>query len=99
MRRRYVYITPAIHLVASLYAAIGFYVGDAPTHVVRMWNALTFADFPVSVIGILLTWGQKWLAMAWMVVAGTLWWYFLSLCVRKYVLWVASEKNEPDMEH
>jgi len=82
-RGPHVYLLPAIHLLVSLYATVGFYLEDTPAHPVRVWNALTFVDFPVSIVGILLTWGPRWVALAWMVVAGTFWWYFLSLCVRK----------------
>ena len=97
MRSHYIYIAPAIHLCVSLYATVGFYFEHAPEHPIWVLNVLTFLDFPVSIVGILLTWGPKFLAAAWMVIAGTLWWYFLSRCGRRYVRWLGSETGNPNV--
>ncbi len=40
---------------------------------------LTFLDFPISLVALALVWKYSTLAVAWILVVGTFWWYLLSL--------------------
>jgi hypothetical protein len=40
--------------------------------------ALNIADFPISLVALALSLHHGTLAWIWMVVVGTLWWYFLA---------------------
>jgi hypothetical protein len=44
------------------------------------------ADLPVSVVCYILGWKFPFFAQLWLVVVGTLWWYYLSLAVER-LLW------------
>jgi hypothetical protein len=43
-----------------------------------VFEFLWVADLPVSIVGFALAWQHRVLAMLWMTLVGTLWWYALS---------------------
>jgi hypothetical protein len=43
-----------------------------------VWIYIMVADLPISFVAYGLAWQHGGLAATWIVVAGTLWWYFLS---------------------
>ena len=43
----------------------------------RVWTYLVLLDLPISIVSIGLAWQHSALAVAWLVVVGTLWWYVL----------------------
>jgi hypothetical protein len=76
-RRRWVYILPVIHLCACLTSLIGYAVPS-----LQYWGiAFTFIllfDLPISGVAYALVWKFPTIAVMWIFVVGTLWWYFLS---------------------
>ena len=78
--RRWVYILPGIHFCFALTTIVGFWAQHLPTWSSRAWDILFFVDFPVSVGMIIFAWGPEFLSPAWVLIACTWWWYFLSVC-------------------
>jgi hypothetical protein len=50
------------------------------------------ADLPVSVVSYILGWKFGFLAQLWLVIAGTLWWYCLSIAVERLVLRISATR-------
>lgn len=74
---RWVYVLPILHLGVCSLALVGFVV-PALQPLGIAFESLWVADFPFSIVGFILAWQHPALAMIWMVVVGTLWWYALS---------------------
>jgi hypothetical protein len=76
-RSRWVYFLPALHLCACLTMAVAYFAPNLD-YLAIVWTYLMMTDFPISLVAIGLAWKYAALAVAWMVVVGTLWWYLLS---------------------
>ncbi len=74
---RWVYVLPILHLCVCSLALIGFVIPALQPWAI-VFELLWIADFPFSIVGFILAWQHPALAMIWMVVVGTLWWYALS---------------------
>ena len=74
---RWIYLLPILHLCVCSLALVGFVI-PALQPLAIAFAFLWVADFPFSVVGFILAWQHPALAMIWMVVVGTLWWYALS---------------------
>jgi hypothetical protein len=77
---RLLFVLPALHfciyafsLVAQLFPSLQF-LGIVGTFVMA-------ADLPVSLVAYGLAWKFPILASAWILVAGTVWWYLLSRAI------------------
>ena len=73
---RWVYLLPMIHLAVSS----GCYVLTlipGVSFMAFLWTLILALDLPVSLLTYLI--GQRYpgLAVAWIILAGTLWWYLL----------------------
>jgi hypothetical protein len=87
IRRRavFIYTLPGIHLCVSLFATIGYYAQHAPRLAGQAWDILAVIDFPISFVALVLAWQHGILADIWVIVAGTLWWYCLSIGIIRLV--------------
>ena len=77
-RSRWVYLLPTIHLFACLVSYIGLVIPSLQ-YVGILFTFILLADLPVSALTYALGWKYGALAVIWIFVAGTLWWYLLSL--------------------
>jgi len=71
------YWLPLAHLSLCIMAMSGFVVPQLQFLGILM-IFVNIADLPISLVAFALSFGHDALAWAWMVVVGTLWWYFLS---------------------
>ena len=84
LSKHWVFILPAIHLCTCLVFLFGFIVRVPAVQYVaaRVWEFTLLADLPISLVAIGLAWHYGLLATMWIVIVGTLWWYFLSWSAR-----------------
>ena len=75
---RWVYLLPALHLGACFFALLTYLLPPGLQFLAIVWTYIMLADLPVSFLAYLLAWQYGGLAMIWILVAGTLWWYLLS---------------------
>jgi hypothetical protein len=78
----WVYFLPAVHLAACLTLPIGYLVPSL-SHIAIMWTFVMIADLPISLVAYFLAWHFSVLAALWIFLAGSAWWYFLSLQLLK----------------
>jgi hypothetical protein len=71
-----VYWLPLIHFVVCITAMLGYVVPPLQFLGILMMF-VNIADFPISLVALALSFHYEALAWIWMVVVGTLWWYFL----------------------
>jgi hypothetical protein len=77
-----VYWPPLIHLAICLVSMLGYLVPSLQFLGI-LGSLLTIADFPLSIVTMMLAYSQHGeLAAVFEVVVGTLWWYFLSWMVQ-----------------
>ena len=76
---RGVYVVPLVHLTIYFAALAGMLLPSLSWFDI-LPSVLMLADFPiVSAVTFMLVWGHPVLSTIWMGIAGTLWWYLLSL--------------------
>ena len=73
-----IYIPPLIHLGICAVALLAYVLPQQLQFLGILWVILNIIDFPVSIVAIAAAWANGVLAGAWIIVVGTLWWYFLS---------------------
>lgn len=73
----WIYFLPILHFCACLMSTLRFFVPGL-RYLSVMWDFVVRADFPISLVTDALTLKFASLAAIWIVVAGTLWWYFIS---------------------
>jgi hypothetical protein len=76
-RSQWIYFLPALHLCACFTMFVGYFAPNWP-YLPRVWTYLMVLDFPISVVAVFVAWKYSSLAVAWLVVVGTFWWYVLS---------------------
>lgn len=81
-RRRWVYILPTIHFVACLVAMSG-YVIPALSFLGIIHEFINLIDLPISLVAFVLMFHNDALTELWILVAGTLWWYLLSILIER----------------
>jgi hypothetical protein len=74
---RWVYILPTIHLSACLISMAGSVIPDLGFLGI-IWVFILLVDLPVSAIFYALVWKHGTIGVVWVVVTGTLYWYWLS---------------------
>lgn len=74
---RWVYLLPILHLCACLISMVGYLVPSLQ-YLGIVWTGIMLVDLPISLVAFALAWKYSALAAAWILVAGTLWWYLLS---------------------
>src|ERR1700722_12232906 len=73
---RWVYLLPLIHFCASI-ASYGLARIPGLQAFAFVLELIFWMDLPISIP--VLVWNHEFLAMAWIVSAGTAWWYLVSL--------------------
>lgn len=76
-----VYWLPLMHFLVCIMAMSGFLVPQLQFLGILM-TFVNIADLPISFVAFALSFHHDALAWIWMVVVGTLWWYFLSWAVQ-----------------
>jgi hypothetical protein len=74
-----------IHLFACVVSLAGVYVSalsDLQSLGALLWILIVICDLPISAVVFGFTGQHPALAMGWILVAGTYWWYILSRAVR-----------------
>ena len=74
---RWIYFLPVLHLFTYMVSMIGQVVPSL-SYLGLVSTYLMYVDFPISLVALALVWKYSALAAAWILVAGTLWWYLLS---------------------
>ncbi len=83
MRMRWVHIVPLVHLLVC-FSALSAYILPALQSLGILFTVLVVADFPIFGVYIAMAVGNHGAAaIVWLVVAGTLWWYFLCRVAEK----------------
>jgi hypothetical protein len=78
---RSVYIPPLIHIGICAVALVAYVLPPQLQFLGILWVILNIIDFPVSLVAMAAAWANGVLAGAWIIVIGTLWWYFLSVSI------------------
>ena len=73
---------PALHLTACLIGLVG-YVLPYLQPLGIIWVFVMLIDLPVSAIAHAISWNHQIVAATWIIVAGTAWWYLLSLGIQR----------------
>jgi len=77
-----VYVLPLAHLALALVAYSGYLIPPLQFLGI-LGSVLTIVDFPLSMVAFVLSFKSNALAVTWIFVVGTCWWYFLSLVGQK----------------
>jgi hypothetical protein len=81
---RWVYLLPVLHLSACLISMVGHVIPSLQSLGI-IWVGITLVDLPVSAPAYVLAWWNGPLTVIWIVVAGTLWWYFVSRVIERLI--------------
>jgi hypothetical protein len=73
------YIPPLVHLAICAVALLAYVLPPQLQFLGILWVILNVVDFPVSGVSMAIAWQNGVFAGAWIIVVGTLWWYFLSI--------------------
>jgi hypothetical protein len=87
------YVLPFIHLLACLVSYIGLVVPSLQFLGI-LFSLILLADLPISILAYALGWRYSALAVIWILVAGTLWWYLLGRGVQALFLGF-THRNDP----
>ncbi len=91
---RWVYLLPLLHLCACLTSYVGLLVPSLQ-HLGILFTFVQLADLPISLPAYFLGWKYSTLAVIWIFVAGTLWWYLLGRGVQALLVRFVRRK-EPE---
>jgi hypothetical protein len=73
---RWVHFLPILHLCACLISYVGLLLPSLQNLLI-LFTFVLLADLPISLPTYFLGWKYPALAVIWIFVAGTFWWYFL----------------------
>ncbi len=83
--RRWVYLFSLTHLCACLVLIPGYVIPNLHYWGI-LWTFITNADLPISIVASVLAFsGNSTLAVVWIFVVGTFWWYVLG-CALEFVI-------------
>jgi hypothetical protein len=68
---------PVLHVCACFISYVGLVIPPW-SYLGIVWVFVMLVDFPISIPAYVLAWNFNSLAVTWILIAGTLWWYFLS---------------------
>jgi hypothetical protein len=91
---RWRYVLPSLHLFACLTSYIGLLIPSLQFLGI-LFSFVLLADLPVSFLAYGLAWKYPALAVTWVFVAGTLWWYLLGRAVQAVFLGFAHRNDPP----
>jgi hypothetical protein len=99
-RSRWVYVLPLIHLSACLISYSGLVIRSLD-HLLIIFTFILLIDLPVSLPAYALGWGYPAIAVVWVVITGTLYWYLLSrgieMLVERHKIKIASGRWPPSI--
>jgi hypothetical protein len=81
---RWVYLLPVLHLSACLISMVGHVIPSLQSLGI-IWVGILLVDLPVSAPAYVLAWWNGPITVIWIVVVGTLWWYFLSRVIERLI--------------
>ena len=88
------YVLPSIHLLACVIGYVGLLIPRLQFFGI-LFSFVMLVDFPVSLLASGLGWKHPVLALMWVFVAGTLWWYLLSRAIQTVLVWFAHRNDAP----
>jgi hypothetical protein len=91
---RWRYVLPSIHLLACVSGYVGLLLPRLQFFGI-LFSFVLLVDLPVSLLAYGLGWKHPVLALTWVFVAGTLWWYLLGRAVQAVFLWFAHRNDTP----
>ena len=89
---RWRYVLPPLHLLACSISYVGLLIPSLQFLGI-MFTFVLLADLPVSLLAFALGWKYPALAVTWIFVAGTLWWYLLGRAVQAAFLGFAHRND------
>ena len=76
---KWVFVLPAMHLGACMLAYSGTIIHPLqPNRLGMIFGYILLIDLPVSVVAYMAAWGYPLLALVWIFVFETAWWYLIS---------------------
>jgi hypothetical protein len=78
-------VLPSLHLFACLTSYVGLLIPSLQ-HLGILFPFVLLADLPISLLAYGLAWKYSALAVIWIFVAGTFWWYLLGRVVQAVFL-------------
>lgn len=87
-------VLPSLHLLACLISYVGLLVPSLQFLGI-LFAYVLLVDLPVSLLAYALGWKYPALAVTWVFMAGTLWWYLLGRAVQAEFLWFARQNDSP----
>src|SRR5271155_4869158 len=91
---RWRYVLPSLHLLACSISYVGLLIPSLQFLGIVFPFVLS-ADLPVSLLAYALGWRYSTLAVTWIFVVGTLWWYLLGRAVQAAFLGFAHRNDSP----
>jgi hypothetical protein len=86
------YVLPSIHLLACVSSYVGLLIPRLQFFGI-LFPFVLLVDLPVSLLAYGLGCKYPALAVTWVFVAGTLWWYLLGRAVQAVFLWFARRND------
>jgi hypothetical protein len=95
-RWRWVYFLPIIHCVVS---STSLLLARIPglNFMAFAWMFIMVVDLPISLFSYFAAWKYPEIAVAWVIVVGTLWWYLLSRAAELLLHLVAGRDGTPSI--
>ena len=91
---RWRYVLPSVHLLACLISYVGLLIPSLQ-FLGMLFSFVLLVDLPVSLLAYGLGWKYPALAVTWVFVVGTLWWYLLGRAVQAVYLWFVRRNDPP----
>jgi hypothetical protein len=76
---RWAYLMPALHLFACLIGLLTFLLPPQLSGLAIIWEFIMLADLPASTVAFAAGMVNGPIAVVWILIVGTSWWYLLSL--------------------
>jgi len=91
---RWRFVLPSIHLLACSICYVGLLIPSLQ-FVGILFTFVLLVDLPVSLFAYGLGWKHPALAVTWVFVVGTLWWYLLGRAVPAVFVWFVHRNDSP----
>jgi hypothetical protein len=91
---RWRYVLPSLHFLACSISYVGLLIPSLQFLGI-LFTYVLLADLPISLPAYFLAWKYPVLAVTWVFVAGTLWWYLIGRAVQVVFLWFARRNDIP----
>jgi len=92
-RWRWVYFLPLIHFLVST-TSYGLAMIPGLNSIAFVWMFTMVIDLPISLVSYFIGWRYPGIAVAWVIVAGTLWWYLLSR-IAEVLFYLLTDRGSP----